>query len=141
MVPTMLKRLDRIRFRGRRDEFLDLAESPNTSDTECSEEIVIKPRASVRETEEVREAEVEPQGDAQVQKHTEKISIFTFFNVMLLIMFSSALSKAGPGSFSAALDDRTDLNEVKGHLEIALLEKHYLREYSVNFIFIRQVLF
>lgn len=75
----MLKRLDRIRFRGRRDEFLDLAESPNTSDTECSEEIVIKPRASVRETEEVREAEVEPQGDAQVQKHTEKISIFTFF--------------------------------------------------------------
>lgn len=96
----MLKRLDRIRFRGRRDEFLDLAESPNTSDTECSEEIVIKPRASVRETEEVREAEVEPQGDAQ----------------------------AGPGSFSAALDDRTDLNEVKGHLEIALLEKHYLQE-------------
>uniref|UniRef100_A0A3Q2VY39 GRAM domain containing 4 n=1 Tax=Haplochromis burtoni TaxID=8153 RepID=A0A3Q2VY39_HAPBU len=88
----MLKRLDRIRFRGRRDEFLDLAESPNTSDTECSEEIVIKPRASVRETEEVREAE------------------------------------AGPGSFSAALDDRTDLNEVKGHLEIALLEKHYLQE-------------
>uniref|UniRef100_A0AAX7VK97 GRAM domain-containing protein n=1 Tax=Astatotilapia calliptera TaxID=8154 RepID=A0AAX7VK97_ASTCA len=83
----MLKRLDRIRFRGRRDEFLDLAESPNTSDTECSEEIVIKPRASVRETEE-----------------------------------------AGPGSFSAALDDRTDLNEVKGHLEIALLEKHYLQE-------------
>uniref|UniRef100_A0AAX7UKE3 GRAM domain-containing protein n=1 Tax=Astatotilapia calliptera TaxID=8154 RepID=A0AAX7UKE3_ASTCA len=86
------ERLDRIRFRGRRDEFLDLAESPNTSDTECSEEIVIKPRASVRETEEVREAE------------------------------------AGPGSFSAALDDRTDLNEVKGHLEIALLEKHYLQE-------------
>uniref|UniRef100_A0A669E6H9 GRAM domain containing 4 n=1 Tax=Oreochromis niloticus TaxID=8128 RepID=A0A669E6H9_ORENI len=90
VVPTMLKRLDRIRFRGRRDDFLDLAESPNTSDTECSEEVVIKPRTSVRETEEVREA--------------------------------------GPGSFSAALDDRTDLNEVKGHLEIALLEKHYLQE-------------
>lgn len=75
----MLKRLDRIRFRGRRDDFLDLAESPNTSDTECSEEVVIKPRTSVRETEEVREAEVEPQSDVQVQNHTEKINIFTFF--------------------------------------------------------------
>uniref|UniRef100_A0A8C4ETG3 GRAM domain containing 4 n=1 Tax=Dicentrarchus labrax TaxID=13489 RepID=A0A8C4ETG3_DICLA len=89
----MRKHLDRIRFRGqRRDEFLDLAESPNTSDTECTEEIVIKPRTSVKETEELREA--------------------------------------GPGSFSAALqeDQRTDLNEVKGHLEIALLEKHFLQE-------------
>ena len=42
------------------------------------------------------------------------------------------MSQAGPGSFSAALQDdsRTDLNEVKGHLEIALLEKHFLRECS-----------
>uniref|UniRef100_A0AAQ6A7E5 GRAM domain-containing protein n=1 Tax=Amphiprion ocellaris TaxID=80972 RepID=A0AAQ6A7E5_AMPOC len=89
----MLKRLDRIRFRGqRRDEFLDLAESPNTSDTECNEEAMMKPRLSMRESEELREA--------------------------------------GPGSFSAALQDdsRTDLNEVKGHLEIALLEKHFLQE-------------
>lgn len=41
------------------------------------------------------------------------------------------VAQAGPGSFSAALQDdtRTDLNEVKGHLEIALLEKHFLREY------------
>lgn len=96
----MRKHLDRIRFRGqRRDEFLDLAESPNTSDTECAEEVVIKPRGSVRESE---EAEGEQQNDAQ----------------------------AGPGSFSAALQDdaRTDLNEVKGHLEIALLEKHFLQE-------------
>lgn len=96
----MLKRLDRIRFRGqRRDEFLDLAESPNTSDTECSEEVLMKPRMSIRESEEV---EGEQQGDAQ----------------------------AGPGSFSVALQDdsRTDLNEVKGHLEIALLEKHFLQE-------------
>uniref|UniRef100_A0A4W6FHN0 GRAM domain containing 4 n=1 Tax=Lates calcarifer TaxID=8187 RepID=A0A4W6FHN0_LATCA len=88
----MLKRLDRIRFRGqRRDEFLDLAESPNTSDTECTEEVLIKPRFASRESEELREA--------------------------------------GPG-FSAALQDdsRTDLNEVKGHLEIALLEKHFLQE-------------
>uniref|UniRef100_A0A8D3DHA8 GRAM domain-containing protein n=1 Tax=Scophthalmus maximus TaxID=52904 RepID=A0A8D3DHA8_SCOMX len=89
----MLKRLDKIRFRGqRRDELLDLAESPNTSDTECNEEVVMKPRLSVRDSEELREA--------------------------------------GPGSFSAALQDdpRTDLNEVKGHLEIALLEKHFLHE-------------
>ncbi|PNI48444.1 GRAMD4 isoform 7, partial [Pan troglodytes] len=33
----MLRRLDKIRFRGhKRDDFLDLAESPNASDTECS---------------------------------------------------------------------------------------------------------
>lgn len=99
----MRKHLDRIRFRGhRRDEFQDLAESPNTSDTECTEEVAIKPRLSARESEEQREAEGEPQNDAQ----------------------------AGPGSFSAALQDdsRTDLNEVKGHLEIALLEKHFLQE-------------
>uniref|UniRef100_A0A8D0AKM2 GRAM domain containing 4 n=1 Tax=Sander lucioperca TaxID=283035 RepID=A0A8D0AKM2_SANLU len=89
----MRKHLDRIRFRGqRRDEFLDLVDSPNTSDTECTEEAVTKAPVSVREPEEQREA--------------------------------------GPGSFSAALQDdaRTDLNEVKGHLEIALLEKHFLQE-------------
>ncbi|XP_029288913.1 GRAM domain-containing protein 4 isoform X2 [Cottoperca gobio] len=99
----MRKHLERIRFRGqRRDEFLDLADSPNTSDTECAEEVVIKPRVSVRESEELREAEGEQQNDAQ----------------------------AGPGLFSAALQDdsRTDLNEIKGHLEIALLEKHFLEE-------------
>ncbi|XP_068585004.1 GRAM domain-containing protein 4-like [Cebidichthys violaceus] len=99
----MRKHLDRIRFRGqRRDEFLDLADSPNTSDTECTEEVVIKPRLVSRESEELREAEGEQQSDAQ----------------------------AGPGTFSAALQDdsRTDLNEVKGHLEIALLEKHFLQE-------------
>ncbi|XP_023275736.1 GRAM domain-containing protein 4-like [Seriola lalandi dorsalis] len=99
----MLKRLDKIRFRGqRRDEFLDLAESPNTSDTECTEEVVMKPRMSIREPSEELSVEGEQQSDAQ----------------------------AGPGSFSAALQDdsRTDLNEVKGHLEIALLEKHFLQE-------------
>ncbi|KAI4798429.1 hypothetical protein KUCAC02_022054 [Chaenocephalus aceratus] len=39
-------------------------------------------------------------------------------------------TKASHASFSAALhdDSRTDLNEVKGHLEIALLEKHFLGE-------------
>ncbi|MEQ2273688.1 hypothetical protein XENORESO_007511 [Xenotaenia resolanae] len=97
----MLKRLDRIRFRGqRRDEFLDPAESPNTSDTECSEDVVMKPRISVREAEELREPEGEQHIDTQ----------------------------AGPGSFSAGLQEepKTDLNEVKGLLEIALLEKHFL---------------
>ncbi|XP_074534549.1 GRAM domain-containing protein 4-like [Halichoeres trimaculatus] len=99
----MRRHLDRIRFRGqRRDEFLDLAESPNTSDTESTEDVVLKPRLSVREGEELREVEGEQQSEAQ----------------------------AGPGSFSAALQDdtKTDLNEVKGHLEIALLEKHFLQE-------------
>ncbi|KAM4734764.1 GRAM domain-containing protein 4-like isoform 2-T2 [Anableps anableps] len=99
----MLKRLDRIRFRGqRRDEFLDPTESPNTSDTECSDDIVMKLRGSLREPEELKEPELEQQIEAQ----------------------------AGPGSFSASLQDepKTDLNEVKGLLEIALLEKHFLQE-------------
>ncbi|KAM8892051.1 GRAM domain-containing protein 4-like isoform 2-T3 [Spinachia spinachia] len=99
----MRKHLDRIRFRGqRRDEFLDLADSPNTSDTECTEEAVIKPRLAAREAEDLREAESEQQSDAP----------------------------AGPAPFTAGLQDdsRTDLNEVKGHLEIALLEKHFLQE-------------
>ncbi|KAI9547503.1 GRAM domain-containing protein 4 [Dissostichus eleginoides] len=98
----MRKHLERIRFRGqRRDEFPDLADSPNTSDTESNEEVVSRPRVSARDSEELREAEGE-QSDAQ----------------------------ASHASFSAALhdDSRTDLNEVKGHLEIALLEKHFLEE-------------
>lgn len=69
----MLRRLDKIRFRGqRRDEFLDLAESPNTSDTECSEEVMMKSRANARtETEELREAEAEQQSNVQVpRRHT-----------------------------------------------------------------------
>ncbi|KAK2842731.1 hypothetical protein Q5P01_012931 [Channa striata] len=99
----MRKRLDKIRFRGqRRDEFLDQVESPNTSDTECSEEVAVKPRVPVKEPEEPRDVEVEQWCDAQ----------------------------AHPALFSAGLQDdpRTDLNEVKGHLEIALLEKHFLQE-------------
>ncbi|XP_068595378.1 GRAM domain-containing protein 4-like [Brachionichthys hirsutus] len=89
-MSSMRKHLDRIRFRGqKRDEFLDLAESPNTSDTECAEEAAINPGTSARESEE--------------------------------------RSEPGPGPFSAD-EPRTDLNEVKGHLEIALLENHYLQE-------------
>ncbi|KAF3843898.1 hypothetical protein F7725_015946 [Dissostichus mawsoni] len=83
----MRKHLERIRFRGqRRDEFPDLADSPNTSDTESNEEVVSRPRVSARDSEELREAEGE-QSDAQ----------------------------ASHASFSAALhdDSRTDLNEVK----------------------------
>lgn len=70
-APTMRKHLDRIRFRGqKRDEFADLAESPNTSDTECTDEGVIKPSTSIRESEELREADGEQQSDGQVHKHT-----------------------------------------------------------------------
>ncbi|XP_015687631.1 GRAM domain-containing protein 4 [Protobothrops mucrosquamatus] len=94
----MLKRLDKIRFRGhKRDEFPDLAESPNASDTECGDEIPMKiPRTSGYD--ELRDA-------------------------------------AGPGAVIMATGvpdyNRTEsdrLNEIKGHLEIALLEKHFLQE-------------
>ncbi|XP_029524348.1 GRAM domain-containing protein 4-like isoform X2 [Oncorhynchus nerka] len=98
----MLKRLDKIRFRGQRtDVFLDLGDSPNTSDTECSEEILMKPRPSLE------------------MKDTEELQ-----------------DPAGPGTLTmpaAAIQDyqraETDrLNDLKGHLEIALLEKHFLQE-------------
>nr|XP_046188170.1 GRAM domain-containing protein 4-like [Oncorhynchus gorbuscha]XP_046188171.1 GRAM domain-containing protein 4-like [Oncorhynchus gorbuscha]XP_046188172.1 GRAM domain-containing protein 4-like [Oncorhynchus gorbuscha] len=98
----MLKRLDKIRFRGQRtDVFLDLGDSPNTSDTECSEEILMKPRPSLE------------------MKDTEELQ-----------------DPAGPGTLTmpaAAIHDyqraETDrLNDLKGHLEIALLEKHFLQE-------------
>ncbi|XP_071182574.1 GRAM domain-containing protein 4-like isoform X2 [Salvelinus alpinus] len=101
-VFNMLKRLDKIRFRGQRtDVFLDLGDSPNTSDTECSEEILMKPRPSLE------------------MKDTEEVQ-----------------DPAGPGTLtmpSAAIQDyqRTEtdrLNDLKGHLEIALLEKHFLQE-------------
>ncbi|XP_060759039.1 GRAM domain-containing protein 4 isoform X3 [Neoarius graeffei] len=96
-VLNMLKRLDKIRFRGsKRDEFLDLAESPTASDNEGIEDILMKPRLSLRDPEELKE----PAG-------------------------SGALNMA------AVQDLRSDserLNEVKGHLEIALLEKHFLQE-------------
>uniref|UniRef100_A0A3B3HKK5 GRAM domain containing 4b n=1 Tax=Oryzias latipes TaxID=8090 RepID=A0A3B3HKK5_ORYLA len=87
---TMRKRLDKIRFRGqRRDEFLDVADSPCNSDVESSEDLVLKPQILSREPD---EAEASLQDDA-----------------------------------------KTDLNEIKGHLEIALLEKHFLREFKNSF--------
>lgn len=48
-VLNMLKRLDKIRFRGqKRDDFLDLAESPNGSDNECSDDILLRTRPSLK---------------------------------------------------------------------------------------------
>uniref|UniRef100_A0A674JT30 GRAM domain-containing protein 4 n=1 Tax=Terrapene triunguis TaxID=2587831 RepID=A0A674JT30_9SAUR len=98
-VLNMLKRLDKIRFRGhKRDEFLDLAESPNASDTECGDEIPVKiPRTSLRENDELRD----PAGPGAINM------------------------ASGVQDFNRTESDR--LNEIKGHLEIALLEKHFLR--------------
>ncbi|KAM6973729.1 GRAM domain-containing protein 4-like [Aplochiton taeniatus] len=98
-VLKMLKRLDKIRFRGqRRDEFLDLAESPNTSDNECNDEVPMKPRPSIKDPEELRDPAV-----------------------------TGTMSMAGAmQDFQRTESDR--LNELKGHLEIALLEKHFLQE-------------
>ncbi|KAG8439886.1 hypothetical protein GDO86_005885 [Hymenochirus boettgeri] len=97
---NMLKRLDKIRFRGqKRDDFLDLAESPNASDTECGDEIPMKiPRTSLKDPEEVKD----PAGSGNLVMTT------------------------GVADFNRTESDR--LNEVKGHLEIALLEKHFLQE-------------
>ncbi|XP_054076546.1 GRAM domain-containing protein 4 isoform X2 [Rissa tridactyla] len=99
-VLNMLKKLDKIRFRGhKRDEFLDLAESPNASDTECGDEIPVKiPRTSTRENEELRD----PAGPGTI------------------------IMASGVQDFNRTESDR--LNEIKGHLEIALLEKHFLQE-------------
>ncbi|XP_075579178.1 GRAM domain-containing protein 4 [Pelecanus crispus] len=96
----MLKKLDKIRFRGhKRDEFLDLAESPNASDTECGDEIPMKiPRTSTRDNEELRD----PAGPGTI------------------------VMASGVQDFNRTESDR--LNEIKGHLEIALLEKHFLQE-------------
>lgn len=58
------------------------------------------------------------------------------FISLFFISSMAPVSQAGPGSFSSALQDdaRTDLSEVKGLLEITLLEKHFLREYpAVNY--------
>ncbi|XP_034019495.1 GRAM domain-containing protein 4 isoform X1 [Thalassophryne amazonica] len=100
-VLTMLKRLDKIRFRGprTRDDFPDLTESPPASDNECSDDMQLKPRTALRDTDDVLR---DPAG-------------------------------SGSPTMAAAIQDyqRTEsdrLNEVKGHLEIALLEKHFLQE-------------
>uniref|UniRef100_A0A671TPU2 GRAM domain containing 4 n=1 Tax=Sparus aurata TaxID=8175 RepID=A0A671TPU2_SPAAU len=93
----MLKRLDKIRFRGprTRDDFPDLAESPPASDNECSDDMQLKPRG----TEDLLR---DPAGSG------------------------SPTMAAAIQDFQRSESDR--LNEVKGHLEIALLEKHFLQE-------------
>nr|XP_046234729.1 GRAM domain-containing protein 4 isoform X1 [Scatophagus argus] len=100
-VLTMLKRLDKIRFRGprTRDDFPDLAESPPASDNECSDEMQLKPRTALRDTEDLLR---DPAGSG------------------------SPTMAAAVQDFQRSESDR--LNEVKGHLEIALLEKHFLQE-------------
>ncbi|KAM8974373.1 GRAM domain-containing protein 4 isoform 2-T2 [Pelodytes ibericus] len=96
----MLRRLDKIRFRGqKREEFPDLAESPNASDTECGDEIPLKiPRTTIKDNEELKD----PAGSG------------------------TTVMASGVPEFNRTESDR--LNEVKGHLEIALLEKHFLQE-------------
>ncbi|XP_068442582.1 GRAM domain-containing protein 4 isoform X1 [Clinocottus analis] len=100
-VLTMLKRLDKIRFRGprTRDDFPDLNESPPASDNECSDDMQLKPRATPRD---IEESLRDPAGSGSP---TMAVAI---------------------QDFQRSESDR--LNEVKGHLEIALLEKHFLQE-------------
>uniref|UniRef100_A0A8C2IXR1 GRAM domain containing 4b n=2 Tax=Cyprinus carpio TaxID=7962 RepID=A0A8C2IXR1_CYPCA len=99
-VLNMLKRLDKIRFRGpKRDEFLDPAESPNASDSECNDDVPVKHRSSIKETEEQRD----PAG-------------------------SGTLTMSAASIQDYKMSDAERLNEVKGHLEVALLEKHFLQE-------------
>uniref|UniRef100_A0A3B3U0G5 GRAM domain containing 4 n=1 Tax=Poecilia latipinna TaxID=48699 RepID=A0A3B3U0G5_9TELE len=100
-VLTMLKRLDKIRFRGprSRDDFPDLGESPPASDTECNDDVPPKPRAAPRDTEDVLR---DPAGSG------------------------SPTMAAAVQDFQRSESER--LSEVKGHLEIALLEKHFLQE-------------
>uniref|UniRef100_A0A3B3ZJZ2 GRAM domain-containing protein n=1 Tax=Periophthalmus magnuspinnatus TaxID=409849 RepID=A0A3B3ZJZ2_9GOBI len=95
----MLKRLDKIRFRGprTREDSPDLGNSPPASDNECSDDVQLKPRA--RDTEDLLR---DPAGSGSP-------------NMAATIQ-----------DFQRAESDR--LNEVKGHLEIALLEKHFLQE-------------
>uniref|UniRef100_A0A8D3CDN4 GRAM domain containing 4 n=1 Tax=Scophthalmus maximus TaxID=52904 RepID=A0A8D3CDN4_SCOMX len=94
-VLTMLKRLDKIRFRGprTRDDFPDLAESPPASDNECSDDVQPKLTSGLD---------------------------------LLWAGSGSPTMAAAIQEFQRSESDR--LNEVKGHLEIALLEKHFLQE-------------
>lgn len=87
--------------------------------------------------------------------HGNKNSILIFFVVSLFLFVFACVpvyvcmnecvclcAQAGSGSptMAAAIQDfqRSEserLNEVKGHLEIALLEKHFLREYAHTALF------
>ncbi|EMP31395.1 GRAM domain-containing protein 4 [Chelonia mydas] len=151
-VLNMLKRLDKIRFRGhRRDEFLDLAESPNASDTECGDEIPVKiPRTSLRENDELRDpsrsdkstaerspvnSSTPPGQEAQAESTGER-QPSTYCNEDTTAGPGTINMASGVQDFNRTESDR--LNEIKGHLEIALLEKHFLlsmiRRYSAGCI-------
>lgn len=55
-VQNMLRRLDKIRFRGqKREEYPYLAESPNASDTECGDEITLKLSRPSKDNEELKD--------------------------------------------------------------------------------------
>uniref|UniRef100_A0A8C7Z9P4 GRAM domain containing 4a n=1 Tax=Oryzias sinensis TaxID=183150 RepID=A0A8C7Z9P4_9TELE len=104
-VLTMLKRLDKIRFRGprTREDFPDLGDSPPASDNECSDDMQPKARTSLRDTEDILR---DPAGSG------------------------SPLMAAAIQDFQRSESER--LSEVKGHLEIALLEKHFLPQLKVH---------
>uniref|UniRef100_A0A8C5HQE4 GRAM domain-containing protein 4-like n=1 Tax=Gouania willdenowi TaxID=441366 RepID=A0A8C5HQE4_GOUWI len=69
---TMLRRLDKYRFRSsRREEFQDSADSPNTSDNESHEDVTSTFRPYTRETEDFRDVDGEQQNEAQVQEKEE----------------------------------------------------------------------
>ncbi|XP_044136162.1 GRAM domain-containing protein 4 isoform X1 [Bufo gargarizans] len=98
-VQNMLRRLDKIRFRGpKREEFPYLAESPNASDTEYGDEITLKITRSSKENEDLKDP----------------------------ASSDTIIMASGIADYNRTEADR--LNEVKGHLEIALLEKHFLQE-------------
>lgn len=91
---TMLKRLDKIRFRGqRRDEFLDLAESPNTSDNECSDEVVMKPRASIKDTEELRDPVSAASLCSQLPQTEPQVGYFFLIKLSFLAAISSSVAR------------------------------------------------
>lgn len=84
---TMLKRLDKIRFRGprSRDDFPDLGESPPASDTECNDDVPPKPRAASRDTEDVLRDPVSGCSSSSYHK--------TLCNSLLFFLFSWLKSK------------------------------------------------
>lgn len=107
----MRKRLDRIRFRGqKREDFVDLADSPNTSDTECSEDIVNKSQSSLRYSEELRDVDGEAQSEAQVRKDLKHpwcqstrsahsgptANSLMYRNITRIVLISPVLSSSAP---------------------------------------------
>lgn len=74
-VVTMLKRLDKIRFRGprTRDDFPDLNESPPASDNECSDDVQPKPRAAPRDQEESPRDPVSVQAAHLTRDHSNHV--------------------------------------------------------------------